>query len=147
MHPLWDHRGKWTSICTKIESATPYFEPLYSYTAGISSWKIAYLELVASHVDTTPMLEAKPVRELSWELFSRSQSWKTAKVRFRLIQQTREVGTLRKRKLIFVLLLLLLPTAYRLIACFSSQRCLCLVLWKVVSPSFSRPSNAPMSCR
>ena len=45
------------------------------------------------------------------------------------------------------LLLLLLPTVYRLIACFSSHPCPCLVLWKIVSPSFSRPSNAPMSCR
>ena len=43
--------------------------------------------------------------------------------------------------------LLLLPTVYRLIACFSLHPCLCLVLWKVVSPSFSRPSSAPMSCR
>ena len=39
----------------------------------------------------------------------------------------------------------LLPTVYRLIACFSSHPCLCLVLWKVVSPSFSMPSSA-MPC-
>ena len=39
--------------------------------------------------------------------------------------------------------LLLLPTVYRLIACFSSHPCLCLALWKVASPSFSGPSSAP----
>ena len=46
-----------------------------------------------------------------------------------------------------ILLLLLSPTVYRHIVCFSSHPCLCIVLWKVISPSFSRPSSAPMSCK
>ena len=41
----------------------------------------------------------------------------------------------------------LLPTVYRHIACFSSHPCLRLILWKVVSPSFSRSSSTPSSCR
>ena len=33
------------------------------------------------------------------------------------------------------------------IACFSSHPCLCLILRKIVSLYFSRPSSAPLSCR
>ena len=43
------------------------------------------------------------------------------------------------------IVLLLLPTVYRHIACFSSHPCLCLILWTAVASSFSRSSSAPSS--